>query len=314
LWPLSTEQHPKQFITLPGLSTSLFQITLKRAVLFCEASDIIIVTSERYKNHVINQANDIGISFNSSQLFFESKRLNTLPAILAGIMFARVKAAEDVLVLPSDHILGNENSLIGAVQKASTSIQHNIAVFGIKPTSPHTGYGYIKPNEMIDTGLFQVESFKEKPDLATAISYVSKGYLWNAGIFYFKKQFFIDALTTHQPALINHFLNQQDVNKAFDSWNQSLSMDYGLMELISTIVVSEVHTSWTDIGSFDALIDLVQPSNQSVQQIEGSGSVLITDDDIKTVFIGVDDFILVVTKNGRLVCKKGQSQLVKDIK
>jgi mannose-1-phosphate guanylyltransferase / mannose-6-phosphate isomerase len=314
LWPLSNDENPKQFIPLPGLSTSLFQITLKRALLFCNASDIIVVTSERYKNHVVDQANEIGISFNSSQLFFESKRLNTLPAILAGILFAKVNATEEVLVLPSDHILENEHSLVEAVQKASTSIQQNIAVFGIKPTSPHTGYGYIKPNQRIDIGLFQVESFKEKPDLATATSYLSKGYLWNAGIFYFKNQFFIDALTMHQPALIKHFFNQQDVNTAFDSWDQSLSMDCGLMELISTIVVSEVHTSWTDIGSFDALIEFVQPTNQSIQQIEGSGSIVITNDDIKTVFIGVEDLILVVTKNGRLVCKKGQSQLVKDIK
>jgi len=314
LWPLSTDEFPKQFIPLPGISTSLFQVTLKRALLFCPASELLIVTSKRYVDHVFNQSKEIGITLTSNQVFLESKRLNTLPAILAGLLFAKVIQNENVLVLPSDHILGTEQALVDAVHSATPSIAKHIAVFGIKPTSPHTGYGYIKPNKLIAKGLYHVDTFKEKPDEDTAITYVSNGYLWNAGIFYFNAGFLMDALKQHQPRLIEHFASYHDVNQAFDAWNVSLSIDYGLMELISTIVVAEVHTSWTDIGSFDALIELVRSTNQSMQQIQGSGSILITDDDIKTVTIGVDDLIIVVSKHGRLVCKKGQSQLVKDIK
>ena len=314
LWPLSTEDHPKQFITLPSLTASLFQITLKRAILFCESKDIIVVTSNRYNEHVLNQSKEIGVPLKNEQLFLESKRLNTLPAILAGLLFAKVDLTEDILVLPSDHILGDEHALVDAVSRAKSSIQQNISVFGITPFSPHTGYGYIKPSDSITKGLFLVEAFKEKPDAKTASIYVSEGYFWNAGIFYFNAGFFMESLKLHQPKMLHHFESNIDIHSVFDSWEQSISIDYGLMELISTIVVSEVNTSWTDIGSFDALIDYVNQTDQSVQQINGGGSILITDDNVKTVFIGVDDLIVVQTEHGRLICKKGQSQFVKDIK
>jgi mannose-1-phosphate guanylyltransferase/mannose-6-phosphate isomerase len=236
-----------------------------------------------------------------------------LPAILAGLLYAKVDLLEDILVLPSDHILGDEHALVDAVSRAKHSIQKNISVFGITPSSPHTGYGYIKPNDSISKGLFLVDEFKEKPDLETASIYMSNGYLWNAGIFYFNAGFFMDSLKNHQPKMFHHFTSNTNINSAFDSWEQSISIDYGLMELILSIVVSEVNTSWTDIGSFDALIDYVNQIDQSIQQICGSGSVLITEDKVKTVLIGVDDLIIVQTKHGRLICKKGQSQLVKDI-
>jgi mannose-1-phosphate guanylyltransferase / mannose-6-phosphate isomerase len=313
LWPLSTEEHPKQFITLPGLTSSLFQITIQRAMLFCESKDIIVVTSNRYKELVLSQSQDIGVTLNHDQLFLESKRLNTLPAILAGLLYLKVDLLEDILVLPSDHILGDEESLVDAVTRAKRSIQQNISVFGITPSSAHTGYGYIKPNSSITNGLFEVDAFKEKPDPETASTYVAEGYLWNAGIFYFNAGFFMDVLKIHQPKMLHHFSSNSDIHNAFDSWDQSISIDYGLMELISTIVVSEVNTSWTDIGSFDALIEYIDQTNQSIQQIGGSGSVMITDDTIKTVFIGVDDLIVVQTKHGRLICKKGKSQLVREI-
>jgi mannose-1-phosphate guanylyltransferase / mannose-6-phosphate isomerase len=313
LWPLSTEEHPKQFITLPGLTSSLFQITLQRAILFCESTEIIVVTSKRYKDLVLTQSQEIGVTLNHEQLFLESKRLNTLPAILAGLLFAKVELSEDVLVLPSDHILGDEHALVDAVSRAKHSIQTNISVFGITPSSPHTGYGYIKPNNSISKGLLLVDEFKEKPDAETASIYMSNGYLWNAGIFYFNAGFFIESLKIHQPQMLHHFTSNTDINGAFDSWEQSISIDYGLMELISSIVVSEVNTSWTDIGSFDALIEYINQTNQSIQQIGGTGSVLITEDTVKTVFIGVDDLIVVQTKHGRLICKKGKSQLVREI-
>jgi mannose-1-phosphate guanylyltransferase / mannose-6-phosphate isomerase len=314
LWPLSTEENPKQFIKLPGMTISLFQVTLKRALLFCQLGDLLVVTSKRYVEHVFNQSKEVGITLTSNQVFLESKRLNTLPAILAGLLFAKVSQNENVLVLPSDHILLAEQALVDAVHSASTSIASNIVVFGIKPTFPHTGYGYIKPSELILKGLFHVDTFKEKPDVDTAITYVSKGYLWNAGIFYFNAGFLMDVLRQYQPKLIEHFATYHDVYQAFDAWNESLSIDYGLMELISTIVVAEVHTSWTDIGSFDAFIELINPTNQSMQQIAGQGSVVISDHSTRVVTIGVDDLIIVSTPSGLLICKKGQSELVKNIK
>jgi mannose-1-phosphate guanylyltransferase / mannose-6-phosphate isomerase len=314
LWPLSTEDHPKQFITLPGMDQSLFQITLKRALGFCDPTDIVVVTSEKYKQLVFDQAEELDITLKENQVFLETKRLNTLPAIFAGLRFVDAQDHEDVLVLPSDHIIENELSLQSAVQSAESFLENHIAVFGVVPMYAHTGYGYIKPNSSNKSDVREVLEFKEKPDVATATNYVDQGYLWNAGIFYFRYGYFKKLLQEHQSPMYDHFMNTTDVYRAFNEWSHGTSVDYGLLEKTKNIVVASISSGWTDIGSFDSLIDYLQIQSPQLQQISGDGSILITEDSIQTVTIGVNDLIIVQTKKGHLICKRGQSQLVKDIK
>ena len=317
LWPLSTENKPKQFLMLPGVPLTLFQFTLKRAMLFCESKDIIIVTSHHYIKFVMAQSLDVGIVINVEQVYLASKRLNTLPAILAGLLYTNVHSTEEVLVLPCDHIFGDEHILYESVNRAKNLIKNNIVIFGITPSSPHTGYGYINPGLNIKEGLYRVTDFKEKPDLDMAKFYISEGYYWNAGIFYFKFSTFVDLLKKHQPKMAQHFLSYKNIHEAYDNWNRELSIDYGLIELISEVIVSEVRTTWTDIGSFDSLINYLsdkQGFHKLHREINGSGSVLISQDYIKTVTIGLDNLIIVTTKDGLLICKAGQSQFVKDAK
>jgi len=304
LWPISTEENPKQFIFLPTLAESLFQITLKRALLFCDAIDLIIVTSRKYQSLVLEQAKNLGVTILNEQVFLESRRLNTLPAIVAGLRFAKSTEDEEVLVLPSDHILDNEQSLVDAVNSARRYLNSNIGVFGVIPHYPHTGYGYIQPAELLSSNVNKVKSFKEKPDVETATSYMKQGYLWNAGIFYFNYGNFKSLLSQHQPKMAKHFLSNEDTEKAFEEWSNGISIDYGLLEKTTNIIVSEIDSGWTDIGSFDSLIEYLDTHQPFLQEIQGKGSFLITDDDIKTVVIGVDDLIIVHSKNGHLVCKK----------
>lgn len=316
LWPLSSEEHPKQFIILPGFTSSLFQITIQRAMLFCESKDLIVVTSSSYKDHVLTQSKEIGVALKKEQIFLESKRLNTLPAILAGLLFAKVGLSEDVLVLPSDHIFGNEASLVDAVTRSNRSIQQYISLFGVTPSSPHIGYGYIKASTPITKGLFRVDLFTEKPTAENAKVFVSKGYLWNSGIFYFNTKLFMELLNYHQPKMLHHFSTNKCVYNAFDTWEKSISIDYGLLESISNIVVSEVNTSWTDIGSFDVLIDLMykkQKLHSLYQEINGSGSFLISHNYIKVVTIGLENLIIVFDKDELLICRAEKSQLVREI-
>ncbi len=310
LWPLSTEENPKQFIFLPTMTESLFQITLKRALLFCDASDLIVVTSKKYHSLVLEQANKLGTALLDKQVFLESKRLNTLPAIVAGLSFAKTNEDEEVLVLPSDHILDNEQSLIDAVNSARPYLNSNIGVFGVIPSYPHTGYGYIQPAEFLTSNVNQVKAFKEKPDVETATTYLKQGYLWNAGIFYFNYGNFKSLLSQYQPEMAKHFFSREDTQKAFEAWSNGISIDYGLLEKTTNIIVSKIESGWTDIGSFDSLIEYIDVNQPLLQEIQCKGSVLITDDDIKTVVIGVEDLIIVHSKNGHLVCMKGQSQLV----
>ena len=314
LWPLSTEEHPKQFIYLPTMKHSLFQVTLKRALLFCESGDLVIVTSRRYHSLVFEQAKELGITLLEKQVFLESKRLNTLPAIITGLKFVQTTDEQEVLVLPSDHILDDEQSLVDAVEAVRPFVETNIGVFGVVPIYPHTGYGYIQPEVILSSNVSQVKAFKEKPDIDTATAYLKQGYLWNAGIFYFNFGNFKRLLVQHQPEMAKHFLFHEDVEKAFEEWTNGVSIDYGLLEKTKNIVVSKIQSGWTDIGSFDSLIEYLKVHQPLLQEIQGGGSVLITDDDVKTVTIGVDNLIIVHSKNGHLVCKKGESQLVKEIK
>ncbi len=314
LWPLSTEENPKQFIYLPTMTESLFQITLKRALFFCDASDLIVVTSKKYHSIVLEQANNLGVNLSHEKVFSESKRLNTLPAIVAGLRFVKTNEDEEVLVLPSDHMLDNEQSLVNAVNYAKPYLNSHIGVFGVIPHYPHTGYGYIQPAELLNSNVNQVKAFKEKPDVETATTYLKQGYLWNAGIFYFNYGNFKSLLIQHQPEMAKHFFSNENTQKAFEEWSEGISIDYGLLEKTTNIIVSKIDSGWTDIGSFDSLIEYIDIHQPLIQEIQGKGSVLITDDEIKTVVIGVDDLIIVHSKNGHLVCKKGESQLVKDIK
>jgi len=291
----------------------LFQITLKRALGFCDSEDVFVVTSQKYQSHVMNQASMIGVNLKTNQVFLEPKRLNTLPAILAGVIASKASNKEEVLVLPSDHIISDEGALRDAVSKVKEATTRDIALFGLVPFEPHTGYGYIEPGEMLQSDVFQVRSFKEKPSQELARGYIQQGFLWNAGIFYFQAGIFLNAVQLHQPKLYQAFITSDDLPQAYRDYKEGVSIDYGLIEKIQTIVVSQVNTAWVDIGSFDALIQYLKVTKKNLQQIEGQGSVLISETKINAVTIGVDDLIIVQTSEGLLICSQGKSQLVKDI-
>jgi mannose-1-phosphate guanylyltransferase / mannose-6-phosphate isomerase len=314
LWPLSTENKPKQFIQMPGLNMSLFQVTLQRALLICDAPEIVVVTIKQYQDMVIDQASIIGVNLTTKQLFLEPKRLNTLPAILAGVLYSRASDTEDILVLPSDHLFGDEASFVASVRRVVPYSKDFMCVFGVKASEPHTGYGYIKPAQLIDEGRYHVAQFKEKPDFQTAKRYVQDGYFWNAGIFLFQRSLFLSMVKEHVPSMFEAFVHSPNLTQAFLDHQEGISMDYGIMEHIKNIIMSEVSTSWIDLGSFDALSTLFDNPNSDLQQIAGQGSVLISDQPTRVVTIGVDDLIIVSTPSGLLICKKGQSELVKNIK
>lgn len=313
LWPLSTDENPKQFIVLPGMKQSLFQITLKRAFSLCNTSDIFILTSKKYRQLVHDQAHEINIALNPSQVFLEPKRLNTLPAMLAGLIYCNATGSDDVLVLPSDHILEDEASLISALKSVQPFLGNYLAIFGVKPTYAHVGYGYIKPDFSQRSDVHNVLEFKEKPDSATATRYVLQGYLWNSGILYFRYACLKKIIQEHQAELFNHFVNAADLYHAFSTWATAISIDNGLLEKTKSIIVSKISCRWIDIGSFDSLVDYLRLKGEHLQQLDESGSVLITEDSVQTVTLGVDDLIIVHTKNGHLICKRGQSALIKQL-
>ena len=252
LWPLSTEEIPKQFSFLPNLSSSLFQLTLLRANLITTNNDIYVVTSSNYAQLVLEQSEAISIQLNNEQIFLESSRKNTLPAIVAGVYFSKASPDEKVLVLPSDHIFGDDLAFSEQVKLLSQQTELPITLFGVSPTSPHTGYGYIE--SLSGSEINEVVSFKEKPDLETAKRFVEKGYYWNAGIFMFSNRILKNELKNHQPELYELF-ESLDPIEAFNQTAVSTSIDYGLLEKATGLLIQESDREAIDYVTCGAYVE-----------------------------------------------------------
>ena len=190
LWPLSREYYPKQFLQMNG--HSLFQNTCERAARLSGTDGIYIVTNEIHRYLAKNQVEELGYSIGDDHFLAETEGKNTLPAI-AWAMQRIKKTSPDAtaVVFPSDHLL--DTSALDTIAAAEPLSETYLVTFGVRPTSPHTGYGYIKPGRSLAMGAI-VEEFREKPDEKTAESYVQAGYLWNSGIFLFSTTCFFENL------------------------------------------------------------------------------------------------------------------------
>jgi len=189
LFPLSRSKYPKQFIPLIG-KDSLFQKAVKRALYFSNPREIYIVTNIEHKFLVQNQL--LALNETECHILTEPCGKNTLPAIVYGTteIYAENKDAT-ILVLSSDQLIENDENYRNAIKSAVELTDTHIITFGVVPTTPHTGYGYIKPGVPLKNG-FTVAEFKEKPDLETAKKYLAQNYLWNAGIFCFSAKLFLE--------------------------------------------------------------------------------------------------------------------------
>ena len=197
LWPLSREYFPKQFIPMDG--RSLFQKTCERAKKFSDEDGIWVVTNEIHQYLVRNQMDDLGYAIPDNHILAEPEQKNTLPAIAWAMQ--QIKKEDKnaaVVVFPSDHLLGDV--AISQIRAAEPLSKGYLVTFGVKPTAPHTGYGYIRPGKALPAG-FVVDQFREKPDEKTATDYVKKGYLWNSGIFLLSVPVFFRELKKYQPRL-----------------------------------------------------------------------------------------------------------------
>src|SRR5208337_1654379 len=230
LWPLSREYFPKQFIPLDR--KSLFQKTCERAKKLSNEDEIWVVTNEIHRYLVRNQIDDLGYAIPDSHILAESEGKNTLPAIAWAMQ--QIKKEDKnaiVVVFPSDHLLGE--AAISQISDAELLAHEHLVTFGVKPTSPHTGYGYIKPGKELAHG-FVVDKFKEKPDEKTAAGYVKKGFLWNSGIFLLSVSTFFEELKKYQPGLSAAFSgNKMPEYAKLDS----ISIDYGLLEPSKRVAV-----------------------------------------------------------------------------
>ena len=317
LFPLSREYYPKQFIKFNALEKSLFQLTFERTLKISNIKDIYIITNEKHKFLVLGQIEELGYNFKEENILIEPIGKNTLPAIYYGVKAIKERYGDDaVAVFPSDHLIKNEDEFVNTIKDGVKLADNYLITFGINPNKPHTGYGYIKPGEKLDVG-YKVEEFKEKPDLETAKKYIENGYLWNSGMFLFKTDIFEEEIKKYCPEVYEAF-KEDDINDIYRKVHD-ISIDYGIMEKSDRVAVIPINIKWSDLGSFDAIYDVFD-KDENGNIIYGENIILNSKHNLihthggKLVsLIGIDDLIIVDTRDALLICNKGESQKVKDV-
>ena len=310
LFPLSREHYPKQFIPLVD-DESLFQKTVKRSLLFSSPQEIAIVTNTDHRFLVRDQLAAIGCD---CRVLVEPVGKNTLPAIYYGVReVTREDGPDTVAVLPSDHLISANGSFQEAFLRAERLAKDYLVVFGVRPTSPHTGYGYIRPGKSLGEGSL-VDAFVEKPDPETAGRYIADGYLWNSGMFCFDADLFLAECETCAPEVVRAF--EHPVEEAYDA-TPALSIDYGIMEKTQRAAVVPLDADWNDLGNFDALYAVLPKSGDANAVrgehigIDSSRNLIVADRLVATV--GIHDLAIVETKDAILVATRDEAQRVGEI-
>lgn len=320
LWPLSRELMPKQFIRMFD-EYSLFQKTVQRALAFSKPDEIFVVTNDMYRFRVLDDLRELGLELPENNILLEPRGKNTLPAIFWGIK--RIKEAfgdSVVAVLPSDHLIDANENYVKAFRNAEKLARDYLVTFGIKPTRPHTGYGYIKPGEKLEGG-YLVAEFKEKPDLETAKRYVENGYYWNSGMFMFNTGVFTEEVKRHAPGVYEAFEKAESVEKAYELVPE-VSVDYGVMEKTDRAAVVPLNVYWNDLGSFDAIYEVMEKdeSGNAVKVggrkgyhigVNSRNNLVMTSR--LTATVGVEDLIIIDTDDALLVAHRGEGQRVKEV-
>ena len=322
LWPISKEENPKQFLKIFE-NESLFEKTIKRNLDLCD--EFIIVVNEKQFPICKEQTLNFDKKFN---FLIEPKARNTAPAISLAALFANED--DNLLVVPSDHLIFDNDIYKESVSMAlEASNQDRLVTFGIKPTYPETGFGYIETEHGLELAQGKVVSFKEKPDLQTATGYLEKGnFLWNSGMFCFKAKAYLKELKEHSSeiyeAIQTTFTNNTQ-NENVISFDKSLmekvpsdSIDYAVMERSLNVSVIPSHFRWSDLGSYDSLYDELEKDenkntkDKNLTQYNSKNNLVISNNK-KIALFDIEDLIIVDSEDAILIGKRGSSQNVKKI-
>lgn len=325
LWPLSRGQYPKQFLPLVSEHT-LLQDTLLRLSGIADLQAPIAVCNEDHRFMMAEQLWEIDAK--PAAIILEPVGKNTAPAVAMAALTANEDAI--LLILPADHVITDIEAFHQAIAHAKTLAEQGFLVtFGIVPTEPETGYGYIRRDTVQQGAAFNVAAFVEKPDAETAKSYLQSGdYFWNSGMFVFKARCFLEELAKYNPimlAVCREALNTAEVdvdfvrvNKAIFSTCPSDSIDYAVMEKTDKAVVIPLDAGWNDVGSWSALWDVTHKDafgnaiSGDVITLDTENSFIYSEHKLVTV-IGVSNLVVVETKDALMIASKDKVQDVKHI-
>lgn len=328
LWPLSRKSYPKQFSKLIG-DQSLFQMSASR-VSGEGYGQPLVLTNADFRFIVTEQLAELGID--PGAVLIEPEGRNTAPAILAAALYLSAKDPEAMLlVLPSDHNVPDAALFSATVQKGKKAAElGDMVTFGIQPTRPETGYGYLElATQSVDGNVVKLKRFVEKPDSAAAQKMLDTGmYLWNGGIFLFKAQVIIDAFMAHKPELIDPVkaaVDEANIDLGFlrlavEPWAaaEDISIDYAVMEAAENLSVVPFCGSWSDLGDWDSVW---REAGETKDGLVTSGAAMGIDcknsllrseaKGQELVGIGLQDIIAVAMPDAVLVAHKDRAQDVK---
>lgn len=329
-WPWSTADKPKQFLNIVGVDPLITQ-TYNRLKTCIRPENIFVVADKRYLELVKECIPD----FNDSNFIDEPSPKNTAPClILSNIVLSQFNKNANVAVVPADHYIPDTDIFAAQLEDALTFANNRfIVTSGIRPTEPHTGYGYIKFNANIsttpdDTEFFDLVEFKEKPKLKTAKKYVQEGnYYWNSGMFFYNVKHFKSFFEQYSPYYYEQYLELENAihdRPALESIYNSIepeSIDYALMEKVKEAKVFRAGYRWSDVGAWSSVYELNEKDELGNVAEKGNnifigskGSLIFsTEGDKPIAVVGLKDVAVINTENGILISNLNQLQKVKEV-
>ena len=317
-WPLSTKSTPKQFLKLFN-NKSMLQLTYERLLPSFNSENIFIVTIKDQipliKNHITDIKNE--------NIIIEPFGMNTAPCIALSIIYLNniFNSEERILILPADHFISDINLFNSVIQTGMNEVKNDILLtYGITPTFPATGYGYIESEKKYNNEMFHVKHFKEKPNLELATEFLQKGnFYWNSGMFSWNLKTIIDAFKKYEPetlTITENVINNQD-NDLYATIPKK-PIDIAIMEQADNVVVMPVNFAWSDVGNWHSLSELMpKDENENYFKSPNYNSASVNNSvfsDKPVALIGVENLVVVETEDALLIVRKDLAESVKDVK
>lgn len=329
-WPMSRTTHPKQFLDILGTGKTLIQQTFERYSKLVPPENIFVVTAHEYVDKVKEQLPQM----KEANILGEPSRKNTAPCI-AYIAFKLQQINPDALMIaaPADNLILDDEAFVKTTETALRFIDHinALVTIGIKPTHPNTGYGYIQHDDLeVAPGIYKVKTFTEKPNLELAETFLASGdFLWNAGIFTWKVKNIITAFEKHLPEIYEVFAAEKDLlNTAAEKeaieriYPQctNISIDFGIMEKADNVYVIPASFQWSDLGTWNSAWQNMEKdyfqnavAGSQVMVFDTRNTMVHVPNNKLVVLQGMEDFIVVDTKDVLLICRKEKEQEIKEI-
>jgi len=328
-WPVSRVDYPKQFLDILNTGRTLIQATFDRFAEFIPLENIYVVTSLQYKAIVESQLPVL----NPENIVCEPSRKNTAPCIAyISYKLQQLNPDSNLICAPADHLILDNTTFIKTCLEALEFTEKNNALLtlGIKPIQPNTGYGYIQydPHSVSDN-IYKVKTFTEKPDLELAKTFIASGdFLWNAGIFVWKTKNIISSFAKYLPEVHELFegakkvMNSENEKDAIDLIYPlclSVSIDYGILEKADNVYVIPSSFGWSDLGTWGSAFENLDKdynenavAGENIILFDSTKNIVHAKGDKLILLQGLEDFIIVDTKDALLVCKKESEQSIKE--